>query len=167
MKIIDERRSVRSYEDRPVEPEKIEKLLRAAMQAPSAANQQPWEFIVVRERGTLDKLADLSPYSKMLTMAPLAFVLLGNREKMAWPQIWQQDLGAAAENLLLEAVELGLGAVWLGVAPLEDRMQFISELFGLKDTLYPFCVIPTGYPSGKGNTFVDRYDQTKVHYEQY
>jgi nitroreductase len=167
MKIINERRSIRSYEDRPVEPVKIEKLLRAAMQAPSAANQQPWEFIVVRERAILKKLADLSPYSKMLTAAPLAFVLLGNREKMAWPQVWQQDLGAAAENLLLEAVELGLGAVWLGVAPMEERMSFISELFGLKDTLYPFCVIPVGYPAGKENTFVDRYDQAKVHFEKY
>ena len=167
MKIIDERRSVRSYADRPVEPEKIEKLLRAAMQAPSAANQQPWEFIVVREPESLKKLAGLSPYSKMLAAAPLAFVLLGNKEKMAWPQIWQQDMGAAAENLLLEAVELGLGAVWLGVAPLEERMEFISRMFGLKETLDPFCVIPVGYPAGKGNTFVDRYDPAKVHYEKY
>jgi nitroreductase len=166
MEIINHRRSVRNYLDKPVEAEKIELLLRAAMQAPSAANQQPWEFIVIQDRETLNKLTGMSPYAKMLATAPLAFVLLGNREKMAWPQVWQQDLSAAAENILLEAVELGLGAVWLGVAPMEERTRFISELFLLRETLLPFCVIPVGYPAGQGNTFINRFNPDLIHYEE-
>lgn len=117
MDAIFNRRSIRKYKDKPVEKEKIEKLLRAAMQAPSAGNQQPWEFIVIQDKENLKKLSGMSPYSKLIMNAPLTFVLLGNKDKMKFPENWQQDMGASAENILLEAVELGLGAVWLGVAP--------------------------------------------------
>lgn len=82
MDVIFKRRSIRRYKDQAVEDEKIEKLLRAAMQAPSAVNQQPWEFIVVRDKSILNKLAGLSPYSKMVADAPLAIVVLGNEERM-------------------------------------------------------------------------------------
>ena len=124
MDIIDRRRSVRSYQNREVEPEKIEKLLRAAMQAPSAGNQQPWEFLVV------------------------------------------QDLGAAAENLLLEAVNQGLGAVWAGIHPFAERVDAVRELFSLPPELMPFAIIAVGYPEkADANHFIDRYDPSRVHYE--
>lgn len=167
MDAINNRRSVRKYIDKPVEKEKIEKLLRAAMQAPSAANQHPWEFIVVQDQDTLNMMSHISPYANMLSKAPLAFVLLADEEKMSWPEMWQQDLSAAAENLLLEAVELGLGAVWLGVYPLGERVQLLREMFRLKENIIPFCVIPIGYPAGQGNNFIDRYDPSLVHYETY
>lgn len=161
------RRSIRKYEDKPVEKEKIEKLLRAAMQAPSAGNQQPWEFIVLQDKENLKKLSLMSPYSKLIENAPTAIVLLANEERMKFPSIWQQDMGAAAENILLEAVEQGLGAVWLGVAPIEDRVNYIKEMFNLKEAIIPFCVIALGYPKDEENRFVDRYDETRVHYEKF
>lgn len=166
MNSIFTRRSVRKYQDRPVENEKIEQMLRAAMQAPSAGNQRPWEFIVVKDKDLLYKLSTLSPFSGCVKEAALAIVLLANRDCMKYPENWQMDLSAATQNLLLQAVELGLGAVWLGVAPLEDRMEYITQLFGLPDNILPFAVVPVGYPA-TDNRFIDRYEQEKVHYEKY
>lgn len=163
MNSIFTRRSVRAYEEKPVEPAKIEQLLRAAMQAPSAANQQPWKFITVQDRALLDKLSDVSEYAKMLREAPLAIIVIGDMTKCIFPIMWEQDLSAATQNILLEAVEQELGAVWLGVAPLEDRMNFISKLFDLPETDKPFCIIPIGYPAGnQENKFIDRYKPERV-----
>ncbi len=168
MDVIFNRRSIRRYKNQAVEREKIEKLLRAAMQAPSAVNQQPWEFIVVQNKGNLQRLAQISSYSKMVADAPLAIVLLGNEERMRLQHHWEQDMAAAAQNILLEAVHLGLGGVWLGVAPMKERMDMISELYGLKSKLKPFCVIPIGYPEeGQESKFVDRFDPDRIHYETY
>jgi nitroreductase len=166
MKEIFNRRSVRNFEEKPVEREKIDKLLKAAMQAPSAGNQQPWEFIVVENKDTLNKLSEMSPYSKMVAKAPVAIVILGNHNNLKYPGYWEQDLGAATENLLLEAVHLGLGGVWLGVAPLEDRMNYVKEMFDVPENVLAFAVVPIGYPTGE-QKFVDRYDSTRVHYEKY
>lgn len=168
MDAIFNRRSLRKYKDRPVENEKVDKLLRAAMQAPSAGNQQPWEFIVVQEKDSLKKLSEMSPYSNFIADAPVAFVLLANEERMKFPENWQQDMGAATENILLHAVEQELGAVWLGVAPLEDRVNYLIEIFDLPQNIKPFAVISIGYPAeGQENKFIDRFDKTRVHYEKY
>lgn len=168
MEEIFNRRSIRKYTDQPIEKEKIEKLLRAAMQAPSAWNQQPWEFIVVQDKEKLQKLSTVSPYAKMLVNAPLAIILLGNQERIKYPNYWQQDMGAAAENLLLEAVSLGLGAVWLGIHPVKVRINKLREMFDLKEGIWPYCMVSVGYPGkGQNNKFVDRFDETKVHYETY
>ena len=102
MDAISNRRSIRKYQDRRVENEKIENLLRATMQAPSAVNQQPWEIIVVENKDTLKELSEMSPYSKMVEDAPVAFVLVANSDNFKMPSAWQQDMGAATENLLLE-----------------------------------------------------------------
>ncbi|MBU3189575.1 nitroreductase family protein [Clostridium bowmanii] len=164
MKEILNRRSIRKYEDRPVEVEKINKLLRAAMQAPSAANQKPWEFIVVEDKKTLKILSETSPYSKMVANSAVTFILLSRKEGLIFQECSQQDMAAAAENLLLEAVELDLGAVWLGVAPVEERINYIKEMFNLPENIEPFAIIPVGYPDGQKNEFVDRFDETRVHY---
>ncbi|MBK5240698.1 nitroreductase family protein [Clostridium sp.] len=167
MEAIFNRRSIRKYEDKPVEKEKIEKLLRAAMQAPSAANQQPWEFIVVEDKEKLKKLSDASPYSKMVANSAVTIVLLSRKEGVTFAPCIPQDMGAAAENLLLEAVNLELGAVWLGIAPVQERMNYIKEMFGLPEGIEAFALIPVGYPDGQKNEFVDRFDATRVHYENW
>jgi nitroreductase len=167
MEAIFNRRSIRTYEDKPVEKEKIEKLLRAAMQAPSAANQQPWEFIVVEDKENLKKLSNASPYSKMVANSAVTIVLLSRKEGVAFPPCIPQDMGAAAENLLLEAVQLELGAVWIGIAPVQERMNYITDMFGLPEGIEPFALIPVGYPDGHKNEFIDRFDATRVHYENW
>lgn len=165
MKEIFSRTSVRKFKDIKVEPNKIEKLLRAAMAAPSAGNQQPWEFLVIENKETLATLADMSPYSKFLKDAPLAIIVLANKEKLVYPECWQQDLGAATQNMLLEAVHLDLGAVWLGVAPIVDRMEYVRKLFQLEDKFDVYAVVPFGYPDQKTEAS-DRYDSSKVHFEK-
>jgi len=157
---------VRNYQDKPVETEKIEQMLKAAMQAPSAGNQRPWEFIVVNDKDLLQKLSLLSPFAGPIQRAALAIVMLANRDNMKYPENWQMDLSAATQNLLIEAVELGLGAVWLGVAPLEDRMEYIKQLLDLPNNILPFAVVPVGYPATE-NRFIDRYEHAKVHHDKY
>lgn len=144
------RTSVRDYEARPVEKEKIEKMLRAAMAAPTAMNKQPWHFVVVDQRNVLDALAGANPYAKMLKKAPLAIVVCGNTDKMiegGGRDFWIQDASAATENLLLAAHAMGLGAVWTGTYPSEERCISISKVLSLSDNLIPLNMIVVGYPA--------------------
>ena len=165
MNAIFTRRSVRQFDAKPVEREKIEKLLRAAMQAPSANNQQPWEFVVVKGKDNLEKLAQYNPYAGCLRGANLAIIVLGNANKMMLPEHWEQDLGGATQNIQLEAVELGLGSVWLGTAPNKAKMDFIRKLYGMEQNLLPYAVLAVGYPKDENaNYFVDRYDESSVRY---
>jgi nitroreductase len=166
MKEIFTRRSIRSFEDRPVEKEKIEKLLQAAMQAPSALGQQAWEFIVVEDKDTLRKLSSATLGSKPVANSAVTIVLVANKNRLKVESVWKNDMGAAAENLLLEAVHLELGAVWLGVGGAESGV-LIQNLFGYPDEIIPYALIAIGYPKGEKNTFVDRYHADRVHYEKW
>ena len=144
------RTSIRDYEARPVEKEKVEKMLRAAMAAPTAMNKQPWHFVVVDQRNVLDALAGTNPYAKMLKKAPLAIVVCGNTDKMiegGGRDFWIQDASAATENLLLAAHAMGLGAVWTGAYPSEERCISISKVLSLSDNLVPLNMIVVGYPA--------------------
>ena len=144
------RTSIRSYTDRVVSDDTVEMLLRAGMAAPTAVNAQPWHFVVVNERTKLDELAGTNRYGDMLRQAPLAIVVCGNMEKaMQGPgqAFWIQDCSAATENILLAAHALGLGAVWTGCYPIEERVAAVSEVLGLPETIVPLCVIVMGYPN--------------------
>ena len=144
------RTSIRSYTDRAVSADTVEMLLRAGMAAPTAVNAQPWHFVVVNERAKLDELAGTNRYGDMLRQAPLAIVVCGNMEKaMQGPgqAFWIQDCSAATENILLAAHALGLGAVWTGCHPIEERVAAVSEVLGLPETIVPLCVIVMGYPN--------------------
>ena len=167
MNAIFNRRSIRKFKDQSVEPEKIEKLLRAAMQAPSAANQQPWEFIVIQDKAALEKLSEVSPYSKPVATSGVTFILVANENALIVPTAWQQDMSAAAENLLLEATELELGGVWFGVATSEVVTEAVGKLYALPSHIKPFAMIAVGYPDGQSNVFVDRYKAEKVHFDKW
>jgi len=167
MDAILNRRSIRKYLDKKVEKEKIEALLKAAMQAPSAANQQPWEFIVVEKKETLAELSKTSQYFSKVADAPLAIVFVSRKDGVFFPEWISQDMSAAVENLLLQAADSGLGAVWLGVFPVAERMNHIKNLFNLPDNIEPFALIPIGYPDGQKNEFVDRFDATRIHNERW
>lgn len=168
MNSIFTRRSVRKYSGREVEDEKLDRILRAAMQAPSAVNQQPWEFIVIKNKETLKKLADISIYATMLKEASAAVIILGNKDMMIVPEKASQDLSAATENLMLEAVELGLGTVWIGVDPDVDKIEFITKMFDVPENVKPYSLISIGYPADENaNKFIDRYKAERVHYEKY
>ncbi|MDR1535556.1 MAG: nitroreductase family protein [Planctomycetota bacterium] len=141
------RASVREYLDREVPEAVAEALLRAAMAAPSAMNIQPWRFVVVRDREILGRLAEFHPHGKMLARAPLGFMIGGDTGDPDGGEFWIQDCSAAAMNLLLAAHALGLGAVWLGVAPLAERMAGVARLLALPAEISPLCLVAAGYPA--------------------
>ena len=162
MNEIFHRTSVRNYLDKPVEPEKVEKMLRAAMAAPSAGNQQPWEYYVVTDPKILEQLSKTSPFAACAASAPLAFVAC-YRIHCRMPEYAQIDLSASVENLLLEADFLDLGAVWLGIAPLEERMQAVRDVLHLPEELAAFAIIPCGYPESI-HAQQTRFDTKRIHY---
>lgn len=157
--------SVRRYADRPVDDEQVSALLHAAMSAPSGVNRQPWEFIVVDDPSLLTRMANALPYAKMAAEAPMAIVICGNRERFLEGVdgvLWEQDLSAASENLLLAAHALGLGGVWTCLYPHEDRMASVKSILDLPDAFVPFNLIPVGYPLAD-HAPMDKWHPERVH----
>ena len=161
MKEIFERVSVRKYENRKVEAEKIEKLLRAGMAAPSAGNQQPWAFCVTESAEKMDELVKVSPYTTPLHGAPLCIAVLYRQCALRHKDYVDQDLSAATQNILLEAEHLGLGAVWMGIAPLKERMDGAKAVLELGEDYDVFALIAVGYPDNKP-AMHDRYEESRV-----
>lgn len=162
MESIFHRVSIRKFQNKPVEQENLIQLLRAAMAAPSAGNQQPWEFYVVTNRDVIARLAACTPYSGCAKDAPVVLVP-AYREDGIFPMYSQIDLSIACENLWLEADALGLGGVWLGIAPLQDRMQAVEEIVGIPQGQHAFALFPVGYPA-ETRPQQDRFDETRIHY---
>jgi nitroreductase len=159
------RRSIRRYAAKPVEEDKIKLILEAAMAAPSARNLQPWEFIVLTKRETLDELVNFSPHVKMLKEAPLAIVVCGRTDnETGSPDWWVIDCSAAVQNALLAAHALGLGAVWLGVHPRRDRQEALENFFRLPANIKPHSMIAIGYPAEQKEP-ANRYREERVHRE--
>lgn len=164
MQEIFNRRSIRKFRSQKVEREKINRMLEAAMQAPSAHNQRAWEFVVVDDPSKLTLLSRATPYSGLIAGAPIGIVLACNTAKLKNPEIWQQDMGACAQNILLEAVHLELGACWMGVAPSDERMETVRKILQMPPSIDPFGMIAVGYPAeGQKNQFIDRFDRTAIH----
>ena len=178
LKAIQTRRSIRKYTKQPVEREKIEILLKAAMSAPSAGNQQPWDFIVVTQKEIINKVRQVHRYAQPLEGAPLCIIVCGNLRKenlrafklsRIFPKkrkYWILACSAATENILLVAHAIGLGAVWIGIYPEEDRMRYISRIFGLPRHIKPMAVISIGYPAEEKGP-ADRFTDTNVHWEKW
>ena len=160
------RRSIRTYTQEPVTEAQVEALLRAAMAAPSAGNQQPWRFVVIRDKRTLTAITEVHPYSKMLPGAPVAILVCGDPGAGKWPQYWEQDCAAATENVLIAAEQLGLGSVWLGVHPLAERVDGVRRLLGIPQSIVPFALLPVGWPAERKEP-ADRYDAARVHHERW
>lgn len=169
MEMIFKRRSVRSFENRPLEPELICKLLEAAMAAPTAANSQPWEFIVVTEPEMLDQIRAklrFAPYN-----APCAVVVCGNPEianNSAGKHFWVQDCSAAMENMLIAAAGLGLGGVWIGIYPLPSTLKPVREIFNIPETVFPLGIAMLGHPAeGAVPQPRTQYNEHRVHWQIY
>jgi len=163
LKAIHTRRSIRQYQDQPIEEELVRKLLAAAMAAPSACNQQPWEFIVITEKELLEKIPAINSNAGMAAEASLAILVCGNLEIETCPGYWVIDCAAATQNLLLAAHALGLGAVWTGTYPNEERMDCYTELFDLPEYILPHSLVVLGYPDEKPLN-QDRFQVERIHY---
>ena len=155
------RRSVRHFGPDPVPEEELQVLLKAAMQAPSAGNTQPWHFVVVTERALLDKVPEFHSSAEFIIEAPLAILICAD-ENLARPGRWLLDCSAAAENMLLAAHARGLGACWIGLHPEPLRIEGAARLFNLPVNVHPLCLIAVGYPVERPPN-LDRFRPERVH----
>jgi len=166
IEVLATRRSVRQFRDRPVADEHIRAIIEAAMLAPSAGNQQPWHFVVVTDRAKLARIPDFHPYSAMMRTAPAAILICGDPTGTPWPEFWVQDCSAAAQNALLAARDLGLGTVWVGVYPVEERMAGFRRLLAIPEHVHPFALIPVGWSTGPFKA-ADRSRPERIHRESW
>ena len=166
MEAILSRRSIRKYTEQPVTDEVIKELLEAAMSAPSAGNEQAWQFVVIKDRGILDQIPKYHPYSRMVKQASVVILVCGDLKSEKHKGYWVQDCSAATENLLIAVEAKGLGAVWLGVYPREDRVNGLRELLGLPEHVVPLSLIPIGY-KGEEKPPANRYDPSRVHRDRW
>ena len=162
------RTSIRQYKDQPVEQEKIDIMLKAAMAAPTAVNLQPWHFIVITDKKMIDQLAGPRP-----TNAPLMIAMCGDTDKtttpdgkMKLPDFWVQDVSAATENLLLAAHALGLGAVWTGCYPAMERVAEIANVLNCPQNIIPVAIVRVGYPDEAPEP-KDKFKEENISYNKF
>ncbi len=162
LKAILSRRSIRKYLPKPVPAPIIKEILKAAMSAPSAGNQQPWHFVVIDDPQILGRVPSCHPYAAMVPEAPLAILVCGDLESDIHRGYWVQDCSAATENILLAATALGLGSVWLGVYPRQDRVLGLKKLLGIPERIVPFALVPIGWPAEEKPP-PNRYRKSRIH----
>ncbi len=156
------RRSIRSFTSEPVSESDVEAMLRAAMAAPSAGNEQPWHFVAIDDRIILDVIPKFHPYATALNSATFAVVVCGDLSLERYEGFWVQDCSAAIQNLLLAIHGLGLGAVWLAGYPVEDRVENLRKLLGIPKGVIPLAIIAIGHPAEKKSR-TDRFNPERIH----
>ena len=160
------RRSIRKYTDKQVPDEIVKLLLQAAMAAPSSNNQQPWHFVVIRDRQVLNLVSTVHTFSYMLGQAALAILVCEDPTLEISSGRGQLDCSAATMNILLSAHSLDLGAVWVGIYPMEERINKIRELLSIPSHVIPISLVSLGYP-GEKLLREDRFKQERVHYDRW
>ncbi len=167
MNEIFKRVSNRSFQDRPVSIDLIERIIEAGMQAPTAGNQQPWEFVVINDKETLSTLSKVSVYSTPISKTPLAIVVLSKSDKeLSIPVCKIQDLSACSQNMLIEATALDLGSLWIPIEPFEDRKKYVKKLLDIPDNREAFSIICVGYAQ-KERKQISRFDRNRIHFNKY
>jgi len=166
LEAITTRRSIRRFTREPVSEVVIRTLLTAAMSGPSAANQQPWQFVVVSDRSQLDRLASFGPFERTLSAAPHAVAVCGDMSLAKWEAFWPIDCAVATQNLLLAAHAHGLGAVWLGCSTRAERAAVLREVLELPEHVQPFALVPIGFAAEEIPP-IERYQADRVHRDRW
>lgn len=164
---IYKRRSIRNYLDKQVERDIVTSLLMAATAAPTAANSQPWEFIVIDEAQKLAELREGLIFARY--KAPVAIVVCGNMKlahKGPSQEMWVQDCSAAIENILIAATSIGLGSVWIGIYPLESNVRQLKKLLNIPEYVTPLGIVYVGYPAEEKEART-RFDEKRVYWQEY
>jgi nitroreductase len=166
LEVLLSRRSIRKFQQKAVPDAMVQKILEAAMEAPSAGNQQPWRFIVIRDRAMLNDIPSVHPYAGMLKEADLAILVVADVSAEKYPGYFPQDCSAATQNILLAAHAQGLGSVWLGVFPDEERVRAVGQKLGVPGNLMPFSLVAIGWPGeekGRGG----RFDAKRIYLDKW
>ena len=169
LKTIFTRHSVRDFTGEIINKENLLLILRAGMSAPTAVNIQPWAFIVVRNRETLDILCEKLPYAKMLSKSGAAIIVCGvpDKDNVIAKKFWAMDCASASENILLAAHALGYGAVWTAVYPNEKLIKAVRRILHLPENIIPLNVIPIGIPTNKDEKPKDKFKEENIHWEKW
>lgn len=166
LKAISTRRSIRQFSGEAVSPDDLNKVLAAGFQAPSAHNYQPRDYIVIKSPETIGQIAAVHTYAKMLPQAGLGIIVCGDKSKQPQTGFLIADCAAAIQNMLLAAHGLGLGAVWCGLYPVSHLTKAISNVCKIPSSIIPVGLVVLGQKIEEKDP-VDRFDQTKVHREQW
>ena len=174
MEILDailSRRSIRKYTDKPIDDDTLHKILTAGMAGPTAVNARPWSFVVVRDKETLAQMAEANGRAATpLKDAALGILICGDLERAfsRAPEYWVVDGAIAGQNMILAAQDMGIGSVWLGTWPQQDKVEAQQALFGLPETQVPHSIIAFGYPAEDRSEapHLD-YEENRVHFEKW
>lgn len=156
------RRSIRQYTAQRVPEDKVKRILQAAMYAPSAFNNQPWQFIVLDKKELIEGLIKIIPYGEMLKQAPLAIIYCGDTALDSSIDYIVQDCSAAVENSLLAAHACDLGAVWIGIYPDKNIIAGLRDHFGLPESIIPIAAVAVGFPAEVCQT-EERFNSSRIH----
>lgn len=162
---IYKRISVRRFTEQDVTAEEVTELLRAAMNAPSAHDRQPWRFLVIRDKEQREFIAKNINTASFARFSPVLILVIGNMDE-ARGVAFVQDCSAATENMLIRAAELELGACWIGVAHMPDRVDLLQKRFGISFPYCPFGIVAVGHP-GREYMRLDKFDSSKVFFETF
>jgi nitroreductase len=167
LEAINTRRSIRKFILRDVPDDAVTKILQAGMCAPTSGNQRPWQFIVIRERAMIDRIIEAYPYSKqMLPDVPVTIMVCFDKNLEKYENRWQMDCANTTLSMLLAAHSLGYGGLWLEIYPVDERIPKIQESFGIPESVIPFAVVVIGH-AAEQKPQIDRFDQSKVHYDKW
>jgi nitroreductase len=144
------RRSIRTYTDQPITREQLREIIRLGTMAPSGQNNQPWRFVSIHNKETLQKLSQLTTYSHIIGKAAACIAVFIDKTAMYHEVKDHQSMGACLQNLLLASHGMGLGAVWLG--EILKSAKEVRELCGLSNDMELMAVVALGHPVGKGGT---------------
>ncbi len=169
LNVIYSRRSVRTFTGEKVNKDDLLTMLRAGMSAPSAVNVQPWAFVVVTDRGTLDELCNVLPYAKMLDKAGAAIIVCGipDKDDTYAKDYWVMDCSLASGNILLAAHVLGYGAVWTAAYADNERIRSVQRILTLPENIIPLNVIPIGVPADRNAKPVEKFKEENIHWEKW
>lgn len=160
------RRSIRKYTDEEISENIIKELIEAGVSAPSAGNQQPWQFVILDDQKIFDEIIEIHPNSKMLKNAKKAILVCGDLNLEKYKGYWVLDCAAATQNILLAAHSKKIGSCWIGIYPREERIKKLQKLLKTPDNIIPFSLISLGYPAEEKH-MVERYDESRVHYNKW
>ncbi len=160
------RRSIRKFEEKKVSKDLIEKVLKAGMYAPSAYNQQPWQFIVIDDKNLLLEITKFHPYAQMCRHAPHAILICADLSLEQSKDMWILDCSACTQNILLALHELNLGGVWVSIYFREDRVKGFQKMLNLPENIIPISLVPFGYPAEQ-KPEIDRFKKDRIHYNSF
>jgi nitroreductase len=166
MEAILTRRSIRKYTSKEINKDQVNDILKATMYAPSAFNNQPWQFLIIDKKEILDQILKIIPHAEMINQAAAAIIICGDKNLEPNINLIALDCSAATQNALLAIHNLGLGAVWISAYPVEETITGLKKLFNYPDNIVPISILSLGYPDEEVTTD-ERYKPGKIHFNNW